>query len=109
MEKGIARIEPAKRGQNRQCSRSDLLANVGKKLVGRRDALRADESVDLDPKRNERDQVNKTEPTQEPAARPKVGWRPHIFAPEESRHGRCAAAIARNQTVKRFRCRGETR
>src|SRR5258708_40273950 len=103
MQKRVARVEPAERRQGRQCATSELFAHRREKLTNRSNAIRADESVDLDPKRNERDQENQTERAQKPAARNKISRRANGVSPEQSRYRRSEPSITRNELVKTFR------
>src|SRR5438105_14501925 len=103
MKKGVARVEPAERWQDRQCLVAKLGADGGKKFADRRDSIRPDESVDLDPERTEGDQKNQTDRAKKPAARDKISRRPHVIAPENSRDRRSESAIRSDDFVKAFR------
>src|SRR5712692_1233646 len=109
MEKGIARVEPAQCRQDRQCAVAQLGAGRRKKLADWSNSIRPDESVDLDPERNERDQKNQTDGAQKPAARCKIRRWTNVIAPEKSRDRRSKSAIERNNLVTTFRDRCETR
>src|SRR2546428_14046025 len=108
MEKAVARIEPAKRRQDRQCAVAKLSAGGGKELARWSNSIRPDESVDLDPERDERDQENQTERAQKPSPRDKISRRANVIAPEKPRDRRSKPAIERNNFVKTFRDRRET-
>src|SRR5437763_5447114 len=108
MQAGVARIEPAKRRQDRQCVAAQLSAGRREKFADWRNSIRADESVDLDPERYERDQKNQTDRAQEPSPRDKISRRANVIAPEKSRDRRSKPAIERNNFVKTFRDRRET-
>src|SRR6266446_4555073 len=101
MEKGIARVEPAQCQQDRQCAVAQLGAGRRKKFAHWSNSIRPDESVDLDPERNERDE--------KPAARRKIGWRANVIAPEKLRDHRSESAITRDNSVKAFRDRRKSR
>src|SRR5947207_6114649 len=109
MQEGVARIEPAKRRQDRQCVAAQLSAGRRKKVAHWNDSIGADESVDLDPERDERDQKNQTDRAQEPSPRNKISRRANVIAPEHSRDRRRDLAVKRNNFVKAFRSRRETR
>src|SRR2546430_14879491 len=83
MEEAVARVEPAKRRQHRKRAGAELSARGRKKVGDRSNAAGPDESVDLDPKRNECDQKNQTERAEKPSARPKIFRRPDIFSPKQ--------------------------
>src|SRR6266478_4144615 len=109
MEKGIARVEPAQCRQDRQCAVAQLGAGRREKFAHWSNSIRPDESVDLDPERDERDEKNQTDRAKKPGARPKIGWRANVIAPEKPRDHRSESAITRDNFVKAFRDRRKTR
>src|SRR5213592_4383752 len=108
MEKGIARVEPAKGRQDRQGPVAKLGAGGGKKFADRYNSVGPNKSVDLHPERDERDQKNQTERAQKPSPRDKISRRANVIAPEKPRDRRSKPAIERNNFVKTFRDRRET-
>src|ERR1700730_349211 len=109
MKEPVARVEPAQRWQDRQGAAAKLSVSRRKKFAHWGNSVRADESVDLDPERNERDQENQTDRAKKPASRRKISRRANVIAPKKSRNRRCEPAIRSDDFVKAFRDRRETR
>ena len=61
MEEGVARIKPAQCRQNPDCLESNLAARERQVIANWQDAIRSNETVDLEPQGNERNQIDKTE------------------------------------------------
>jgi hypothetical protein len=61
---------------------TDLRARGAQELGQRRNAIVSNKCVGLDPKREERDEINHPKKTQEPTAGVKVSRPPNLFAPQ---------------------------
>src|SRR5205823_10329172 len=109
MQKRIARVEPAERGQNHERIGAQPFAGELQMLAHRQDPLLSNQTIDLHPERNERDQVNHTEGANEEIAAHKVSRPPNFIGPEHARKERAYLPIARNQPIGRFGTEGETR
>src|SRR6266404_3619699 len=109
MEKGIARVEPAKGRQDRRHPVAKLRAGGGKKFADRYNSVGPNKSVDLHPERDERDQKNQTENAQKPSPRDKISRRANVVAPEKARDRRSEPAIKSDDSVKAFRNGRKTR
>src|ERR1039458_1765216 len=70
------------------------------KLRGGRDAVAADETIDLSPQGNEGDEVDDPEQTEKKPASEKVRWRLDLFAPEKTSEERKAGTVFGDETVE---------
>src|SRR5437016_5837209 len=108
MEERVAGIEPAQRRQDRQCMIAKLRARSWKKFGDWSNATGANQSVDLNPKRNEGDQENQTDRAKKPSPGNEVSRWPNIVTPQKPRDGGSCFSIRRDRSVESFRDRGES-
>src|SRR5467141_3843762 len=100
MEKAIARVEPAERGKKEESVGAQLFARELKMLTRGQNALLADQPVDLEPERNECDQVDRAERADKEIAASEVS-RPANFArPKQAGKERGQPAITGNHSIR---------
>src|SRR5882724_12224686 len=109
MEKGVARVEPAKCWQKKISVQPELLPNCREKPTNRRHSVTPNKSIHLHPKRHECDQIDESKHAEKPAARPKISRRSHASAPQPSSKGRSEAAMPRDEFVSGLGDSSETR
>src|SRR5665213_256904 len=76
-----------------------LLRDGGHKLVGWQDAVVANESADLRPKRNESDQINRAERTQKNPTREKIIRQFDMPAPKPAREPGEKSSVTGDKTI----------
>ncbi len=106
-ERAVARAEPAEGGQQIEAHPARLPPHGVEKLGHRKDPARSDEALNLDPERDERDQVAKPDRSQEEIVRDPVFGLLDARAPEDAGRGRSALTVAGDEAVGKLRDSGE--
>src|SRR5947207_12885772 len=107
MEKRVARVEPAKRGQESIAVPSKLCPNCRQELIQGRHTIAADQPVHLYPERHKRDQIGQADRAQKPTPCPKVSRRPHVFSTQPSSNSCDETAMPSDKLEHDFRNRRE--
>ena len=98
-QRGVARAQPAQRGQQPERLRPARLARREQQLPGGQEAMLADQAVDLRPERQERREVRERQQPQEDEARQPEARRAHEVADQEVDESRGQGAVGGHQAV----------
>ncbi|PYK07297.1 MAG: hypothetical protein DME66_01635 [Verrucomicrobia bacterium] len=87
---------------------AQLFMSYPQKLICRRNAVSSDKSVHLQPKRDERDQINEAECAKKPPPGPEISWRTNVSSPKQSRNRRAEFSVTSDKSISDLGNRSET-